>query len=121
MSHFYGKLLGNRGEATRCGTQGSGMLTHCAGWQGAIRAEAFSHNNVDMYRVSLTPWQHSGGSSVLLSAGTLQAAEISDEEITITPWARELMDSWLPTVENLRTLDWMQRRIARAYTEIGGN
>ncbi len=118
MSHFYGSLHGSRGEATRCGTKHSGMLTHCAGWGGCIQAEAFEHDDTDMYRVYLTPWKNSGGSSILLSAGRLKS-DIDRSAIHITPWAKELFDSWLPQVENFETLDWMQSQIANAYTRIG--
>lgn len=37
MSHFYGILNGTRGEATRCGSKGSGLATTAASWDGAIR------------------------------------------------------------------------------------
>jgi len=118
MSHFYGTLQGNRGEATRCGTTGSGMTTYCAGWGGAIRTQAFCHDGIDMYKVFRTPWKNSGGGSILLSAGRLQA-DCGGKPDHITPWAKELFDSWLPQVENLETLDWMQLQVAQAYTRIG--
>lgn len=118
MSHFYGTLQGSRGEATRCGTQGSGMTTNCAGWGGCIRAEAFHHDGEDMYRVYLAPWQNSGGGSILLSAGRLKS-DLDRDGAVMTPWAKELFDSWLPQVDSMDTLDWMQSKIAHAYTRIG--
>ena len=39
MSHFYSKIQGNRGEATRCGTKDSGVTATAASWTGAIRTE----------------------------------------------------------------------------------
>lgn len=32
MAHFYGGVHGNRGQATRLGTAGSGMNTFAQGW-----------------------------------------------------------------------------------------
>lgn len=32
MSHFYGSMIGSRGEATRCGTPSSGIWAHVRGW-----------------------------------------------------------------------------------------
>ena len=118
MSHFYGVLQGNRGEATRCGTAGSGMTTNCAGWGGSILAQAFIQDGVDMYRVYRSPWMRSGGERILLSAGRLQA-DCGGRPVTVTPWAQELFDSWLPKVDSLETLDWMQRKISHAYTRVG--
>ena len=94
------------------------MFVIAAGWGGAIRTEAFETHGVDMYKVFRTPWENSGGESQLLSAGRLQA-DCGGEPAHITPWAKELLDGWLPKVDNLETLDWMQRRIARAYTRVG--
>jgi hypothetical protein len=37
MSHFYGVVAGNRGQATRGGTKISGYLTIAASWDGAIQ------------------------------------------------------------------------------------
>jgi len=73
MSHFYGTLQGSRGEATRCGTKDSGIVTYAAGWNGAIRVVVWEEENVDRYTVSLTSWQGSGGSSLHLATGILSA------------------------------------------------
>lgn len=32
MSHFYGRIQGSRGEATRCGTKSSGLTVSANGW-----------------------------------------------------------------------------------------
>lgn len=72
MSHFYGTLQGNRGEATRCGSADSGITTYAAGWRGAIRVEVYRDNDgIDRYHVSLQPWHGSGGSCKLLASGKL--------------------------------------------------
>ncbi len=73
MSHFYGTLQGSRGTATRCGTKNSGLQTNAAGWRGAIQVTIFEDNGVDRFKVSLVPWQNSGGQSVVLATGELDS------------------------------------------------
>ena len=46
MSHFYGTLQGNRGEATRCGTKNSGLVTYAASWSGAIRTHLWYDHQI---------------------------------------------------------------------------
>lgn len=67
MSHFYGTIQGNRGEATRCGSKESGMETYCASWKGAIRTYAWfnKQQNEDWVRVTKTPWQGQGEEKLL--------------------------------------------------------
>ena len=67
MAHFYGTLKGTRGEATRCGGKGSGLVTYAASWEGAVRVD-LSHDPVtgrDRARVTLTPWQGRGTERLL--------------------------------------------------------
>ncbi len=79
MSHFYGVLRGSRGEATRCGTESSGINVTAAGWRGAIHVEVwYSAAGKDMYRVYLNPWHGSGGKSQVLAEGELNASLDSD-------------------------------------------
>ena len=37
MAHFYGRLQGNRGEATRCGSKDSGIHTTAESWTSVVR------------------------------------------------------------------------------------
>lgn len=62
MSHFYGTLKGTRGEATRCGTKTSGLVSHAASWNGAVRTSLYFNDTVqeDWCRVELVPWQANG-------------------------------------------------------------
>lgn len=39
MSHFYGSIQGNRGEATRGGTKDSGIYGHIRGWNVGVRVD----------------------------------------------------------------------------------
>lgn len=76
MSHFYGTLQGARGEATRLANKKSGLVTHAAGWQGAIRVDVrHDDEGKDRYRVQLVPWKGSGGTSRVLAEGILDSKE----------------------------------------------
>lgn len=67
MSHFYGTLEGNRGEATRCGTKASGIETYAASWSGAVRVHVYydEDRKEDWARVSLVRWRGSGSEKLL--------------------------------------------------------
>lgn len=74
MAHFFGTVRGSKGGTTRCGTRGSGITTHAAGWHGAIRTYVYQdEDGFDCYRVSLIPWQGSGGESRVIAQGRLDA------------------------------------------------
>ena len=66
MAYFYGTTRGNRGEATRCGSRKSGIVTHCASHKGAIRCYAYVDvNGVDCVLVEKVRWQGAGGNWIL--------------------------------------------------------
>ena len=80
MSHFYGTLKGQAGEATRCGSRASGIVTYAAGWRGAIRVEVFlDEQGEDAYRVALVPWGNSSGISRQLASGKLTLDERTEQ------------------------------------------
>jgi len=61
MSQFYGTLKGSRGEATRCGTITSGLLTTAASWAGAVRVHLWTDAfGSERYSVELVSWQGHG-------------------------------------------------------------
>jgi len=61
MAHFYGTLQGNRGTTTRCGSAKSGLTTHSASWNGAVRVHLYKDKDGnDCYRIEETPWQGHG-------------------------------------------------------------
>jgi hypothetical protein len=39
MAHFYGRLQGNRGEATRCGVKSSGIMATVETWESVLRVD----------------------------------------------------------------------------------
>ena len=67
MSHFYSKIQGNRGEATRCGTKDSGVTATAASWDGAIRTDIWydSEEDVNRYVVLMIPWRGVGVTRIL--------------------------------------------------------
>lgn len=73
MAHFYGKLDGSRGQATRCGTKKSGMQTVAASWSGAVRVTLYEHEGEDRVIVSLIPW-HGHGTDRQLYEGPVSGA-----------------------------------------------
>ena len=62
MSHFYGRLNGSRGEATRCGHKTTGMTTIAASWRGAILVQLWhdEDSDQDWALVEMTPWHGHG-------------------------------------------------------------
>lgn len=76
MSHFYGTLQGNRGEATRCGSKDSGIETYTASWKGAVNVRAWHDETagIDMVSVSLVPW-HGRGINHELYCGPIGGSE----------------------------------------------
>lgn len=66
MSALYGRLQGNRGMATRCGTPASGMFTSAETWNGAVRVQLESDGS---FVIEIGPkyggHDHVGGTIVL--------------------------------------------------------
>ena len=69
MSHFYGTLQGTRGKATRCGSRTSGMVSHTASYEGAIRVELYEYDGVDHALVEIVRWEGSLGATKILYDG----------------------------------------------------
>jgi hypothetical protein len=82
MSHFYGKVMGSRGEATRCGDATSGLEATAAGWQGAVTVKVWQNPaGEDYFIVSLHPWKGSGGKTVTLSMGRLNSDDTAQPSV----------------------------------------
>ena len=60
MSHFYGTIEGQAGEATRRGSKSSGLSIYAAGWDGAIHVRLYELDGKDHFEISQTPWQGVG-------------------------------------------------------------
>jgi hypothetical protein len=66
MSHFYGTLQGQRGEATRCGSKASGITTVAASWKGAVEVSVFvDEQGRDCFSVAQRTWRGAGVSHVI--------------------------------------------------------
>ena len=66
MSYFYGTIKGAKGEASRCGSKNSGMVTNCASWKGAIRCSAYIRaDGTDCILVEKVLWRGVGEYKVL--------------------------------------------------------
>jgi len=108
VSRFYGTLQGNRGEATRCGSTGSGICTYAAGWQGAVRTFVGAEGDVDWATVSLTDW-HGCGSNIQLYSGPVGGPGYGDdnpklgEDVNNRLWA-ELAGLDAKVIEIYKTL-----------------
>ena len=72
MAQYYGRVQGNRGEATRLGTQDSGMDALAASWDGCIRTHIWydATKRVNRYEVWQSTWR-GAGISKLLSSGII--------------------------------------------------
>ena len=78
MSHFYGTLAGNRGQASRCATKASGITTVAASWTGAVEVSLHydEESGENRYFVQLIPW-HGVGRREILAQGKLEAARVT--------------------------------------------
>ena len=74
MSRLYGTLDG-AGKTQRTARGHSRLVTHAAGWKGAIRVTVTANEDgSDSYVVELVPWQTSGGERRELASGVLDAS-----------------------------------------------
>jgi hypothetical protein len=74
------------------GSKRSGLTTHAAGWQGAIRVHLWHDetDGTDRYSVSLTPWKGSGGSTQAIAEGILDAARAGGMTLLPGAWGSKL-------------------------------
>jgi len=71
MSHFYAEIQGNRGLASRQGTEQSGIWGHIRGWDVGITVVGFINaKGEDEFRVSLTHGSNGFSSSKLIGSFT---------------------------------------------------
>lgn len=81
MSHFYAKIKGNRGQASRCGSKGSGINAQIGSWSGGVSVSLYWNDEYqkDWAVVSLIQW---GGKGVdmLLYEGPVDRSPFPDLE-----------------------------------------
>lgn len=78
MAHFYGTIQGSRGEASRLGTERSGLRAKIASWQGAVSVQLYSRDGLDCARISLTKHRGSGVERLLFD-GRLDGEDTYDD------------------------------------------
>lgn len=61
MAHFYGEIQGNRGEATRMGTQDSGFRGHIRGWHVGGSINCHYNESKDRDEISIYATKGSNG------------------------------------------------------------
>lgn len=67
MSRFYASIQGNRGEATRQGTEESGIVGHIRGWDAGIRVHGYVNGEgEDEFDVWVTFGSNASGSSIYI-------------------------------------------------------
>ena len=78
MSHFYGEIQGSRGEATRCGTEDSGMYGHIRGWGVGVSVTMERQDGKDVAVVRKTGGSNGYSAEVIFYAyedGTIKYAD----------------------------------------------
>jgi hypothetical protein len=76
MSRFYASIQGSRGEATRQGTDNSGITGHIRGWDVGINIKGYVKDGKDWFHVYLT--HGTGGSGTDMHLGTYSEEELND-------------------------------------------
>lgn len=63
MSHFYGYVQGNRGDASRGGSKRSGYQAVAASWQGCVKVRLWHDEATgkDMVSVDKDQWTNGAG------------------------------------------------------------
>jgi hypothetical protein len=73
MAKFYGRVQGDRGEATRLGH--SGMDVTCASWGGAVTTSMRDDHGVTYVTILLSRW-HGAGVDAIIYDGPLEALNV---------------------------------------------
>lgn len=71
MAHFYGTVRGQRGEASRLGSENSGLRVSACSWQGRIEVELMSTDKGDKYWVHMRQHGSSSGWEGCIAEGLL--------------------------------------------------
>ena len=70
MAALYGRLQGSAGQATRCGSKGSGISSRLETWNGSIRTELAADGTFAVY----VGEKHSP--SQLIASGNVDSCEV---------------------------------------------
>lgn len=81
MAHFYAEIQGNRGEATRMGTEKSGIYGHIRGWDVGISVYGgVDDNGEDSFDVWLTSGSNGYGAKKKIGTFTRKDWEKKDAD-----------------------------------------
>lgn len=76
MARFYVNVQGNRGPASRMGTENSGIFSHTRGWNiGILVNGSVNANGEDTFDVYLTRGSNGGGQHRLVGSFTRKSLE----------------------------------------------
>jgi hypothetical protein len=67
MARFRGTIMGNRGGASRLGTDGSGLRVTANGWDAGVVIEAGVQDGMDVFHVYKTGGSNGGSETVKLA------------------------------------------------------
>lgn len=73
MSHFYGSIVGSRGEATLGGSPNSGINGHVRGWDVGVRVSGSVQESEDVFHVFATGGSNARQPDTLLGTVSLDA------------------------------------------------
>lgn len=112
MSHFYGTLNGARGEATRCGSKASGLVTYAASWDGAVSVNLTYDERTEknMFEIYQRCWKAQGVNQ-LIARGTV--GEILPTPAGGTELIRDLWDQLIngPDITDTE-ITWLHEKFA---------
>lgn len=74
MAHFFGKLIGGRGETTRLGTKASGLQATAQGWDIGARVEVNHVDGTDVVTIHLTHGSNDATAHKTLGSFKIDAA-----------------------------------------------
>lgn len=75
MSHFYGSLKGNRGEATRAGSKSSGIKSSVQSYEGSIITHFLELDGEIHYSIEVAKGSSSFGQKVIKSGKISELVE----------------------------------------------
>jgi len=110
MARFYADIKGNRGEATRMGTAGSGITGHIRGWGIGCKVDINADGDDDICYIWLTSGSNGRYGNLLL--GTFRPEDIANP----APPQDDVNEELVAACKAL--LEWGERCGLRAYPVI---
>jgi hypothetical protein len=83
MARFLGSVKGSRGEATRLGGSGTGLVVKANGWNLGVRVEASDVNGHDHFDVYVTGGSNGGSGEKKLAVITPAGWKVIDNKTEV--------------------------------------